>query len=463
MSNNCKVSIIMPVYNGEKYLKECLECVLHQSLKDIQIICIDDGSADDSLCILQKYAAMDKRVVILEAGHEGAAVARNIGMKHATGEYICFLDCDDIFELDMLEEMYMSADKHQAEITFCEFDTDISGKKRRIREYLQKRYMERYSKQLFSMKELPVNGFLLWGIAPWTKLYKREFLQKTGLQFQPIKNANDVYFSVMSMIYAEKMIHTDSFKAMVHYRTNNVQQISSNRKVINIYLAIEKIFEEMKRCVTERKLYEQYYVMALIKIIQELACPTEEERDKKEFYDFFSQEGIEKLGLNQLSKNEELLGYNELLESFRNCTYESKWFRKKLLAGIQLDIKGYQEIEKICANNRVALWGLGVRGYTILENFIGNDIKLAGVVDGSSKIIGTSVLGYNVKAFEEIQDEIDIIIITSTVACDSICNDIQKKAKKRLKVLPLFMYLESDLKLEECIFQVDELFQIDNE
>jgi glycosyltransferase involved in cell wall biosynthesis len=101
-----KVSVIMPVYNVENYLRQCLDSVINQTLRDIEIICIDDQSTDGSLGILKDYAAIDPRIRIITQKNAGAGAARNTGLKVAKGEYLSFLDSDDFFELDMLEKAY---------------------------------------------------------------------------------------------------------------------------------------------------------------------------------------------------------------------------------------------------------------------------------------------------------------------------------------------------------------------
>lgn len=105
-----KISVIIPVYNVEKYLRECLDSVVNQTFKDIEIICVDDGSTDKSLEILQEYKRKDDRFVILQQRHSGAGAARNYGLKLAEGKYIQFLDSDDYFEPTLLEELYTRAE-----------------------------------------------------------------------------------------------------------------------------------------------------------------------------------------------------------------------------------------------------------------------------------------------------------------------------------------------------------------
>ena len=112
-----KVSVIIPVYNVEPYLKQCMDSVVGQTLKDIEIICVDDGSTDGSLDILKEYATEDSRIQIIEQKNAGAGAARNNGMRHATGKYLSFLDSDDFFEPRMLEKAYDLAEKDQADFS----------------------------------------------------------------------------------------------------------------------------------------------------------------------------------------------------------------------------------------------------------------------------------------------------------------------------------------------------------
>lgn len=101
-----KVSVIIPVYNSGQYLQTCLESVISQTLRDIQIICVDDGSVDSSSQILERFAAVDPRITVLHQTNSGAGAARNFGLQVARGEYLSFLDADDFCEPDMLERGY---------------------------------------------------------------------------------------------------------------------------------------------------------------------------------------------------------------------------------------------------------------------------------------------------------------------------------------------------------------------
>ena len=101
-----KISVILPVYNAEEYLEECLESIANQSFKDIEIICVNDGSTDASLDVLEKRQKHDSRISIITRENKGAGAARNVGLEHASGDYIYFMDSDDYLELTAFEELF---------------------------------------------------------------------------------------------------------------------------------------------------------------------------------------------------------------------------------------------------------------------------------------------------------------------------------------------------------------------
>ncbi|MCC8015955.1 MAG: glycosyltransferase, partial [Clostridiales bacterium] len=116
---NIKVSVIIPVYNSEKYLKQCLESVINQTLKEIEIICVDDGSTDNSLKILTALSEKDGRISVLRQQNLFAGAARNNGIKHAKGKYLVFWDSDDFFEAGALSALYKKCEKENADICLC--------------------------------------------------------------------------------------------------------------------------------------------------------------------------------------------------------------------------------------------------------------------------------------------------------------------------------------------------------
>lgn len=116
-----KVSIIVPVYNGDKYLSRCLESLVNQTYSTIEIICINDGSTDNSLSVLQKYEDLDKRVILINKKNEGVSKARNDGIRKASGKYVCFCDCDDFYELNYVEIMYNTIKEQGVAVVKCNY------------------------------------------------------------------------------------------------------------------------------------------------------------------------------------------------------------------------------------------------------------------------------------------------------------------------------------------------------
>ena len=150
-----KVSVIMPVYNAETYLEEAIECLICQTLKEIEIICVDDGSTDRSLEILEEYSKRDDRIKILHQRNLYAGVARNNGLKQANGEFVIFLDSDDLFERGLLEKTYKQGKKVNADIVLfggeC-FNVD-NGEHKERPDFLRKEYIG--DKSVFSRKDIP--------------------------------------------------------------------------------------------------------------------------------------------------------------------------------------------------------------------------------------------------------------------------------------------------------------------
>ena len=142
-----KVSVIIPVYNVEEYLRECLDSIINQTLKDLEIICINDGSTDNSLEILKEYASKDNRIKIIDKKNEGVAQARNKGIKSAKGGFVCFVDPDDIYPSnDILESLYTGAIEHNVNICGGEFSDYNNATK----EITQDFPLDQYDGDLFS-------------------------------------------------------------------------------------------------------------------------------------------------------------------------------------------------------------------------------------------------------------------------------------------------------------------------
>lgn len=177
----CKVSIIIPVYNTEKYLQKCLDSIIRQTLKDIEIICVNDGSTDGSSRILDGYAVQDPRIKVIHKENGGLVSARKNGLSAATGKYIGYVDSDDWIEPEMYERLYRLACEQAVDVVMCGRYEDSGQNSRAVYHGFDE---GRYDKEELIKSIYPnmiVNkGFFEWGIFPgvWDKLFRRECLEK---------------------------------------------------------------------------------------------------------------------------------------------------------------------------------------------------------------------------------------------------------------------------------------------
>lgn len=220
-----KVSIIIPVYNVEKYLKKCLNSVVNQTFKDIEIIIINDGSSDNSLNICKEYSANDKRIKIIDKKNEGVSKARNIGILYATGEYISFVDSDDWIELNMIEELYNSTVNNSVEFCMCNYMKESESKTKYIDsnlkiKKLQGNEIKEYLIIPLIEKEDNENEHVLAGFrGPWGKLFKRDIIEKYNIKFkEDLIIGEDFIFNLEFLIHVNKAFINKEF--YYHYLTN---------------------------------------------------------------------------------------------------------------------------------------------------------------------------------------------------------------------------------------------------
>lgn len=200
-----KVSVIIPVYNVEKYLKECLDSITKQTLEEIEIICVDDGSTDLSLNILREYEKKDPRVIVLTQENQGAGAARNKGLAIAKGEYLSFLDADDFFERKMLQKTYQSAQAMDADIVVYGADRYIQNEDKYI-SLCSINYKLLPQQECFAATDIPKNIFRAVVGWTWDKLFKHSFIKECGLKFQEIRVHNDLLFTFAAWASAHKII-----------------------------------------------------------------------------------------------------------------------------------------------------------------------------------------------------------------------------------------------------------------
>lgn len=237
-----KVSVILPVYNVADFLNDSLNLLLNQTLNDIEIICVNDGSTDNSLFILEDFAQKDSRIRIINQENMGAGIARNNGMNIAQGEYIYFIDADDIVTIDILEKLYYNAINNDSDFVLF-----------KVAKFNEKEVI--YSSPIYDLEKIfpnaDFNNFIFSALdikqnvlnvafAPWTKFYKREFLEKNKLEFPDISSYNDILFHVKSMLMSSKISFVPEF--LYFYRLDNPDSITNDpTKHYNIFSVIKSV------------------------------------------------------------------------------------------------------------------------------------------------------------------------------------------------------------------------------
>ena len=195
-----KISIIIPVYNVEKYLKECLDSITNQTLKDIEIICIDDGSSDNSLNIIEEFAEKDKRIKIIKQTNQGASVTRNKGIKAASADYIYFLDSDDYISNDYIETMYNTAIENNADIVFNDNITSFD-EKNRTKQVIK----NKYKNGIYPVDSEFINNRYINPVV-WSKLYKKSNIIDNNIFFPKGLISEDAYFYFALMPFLKKAV-----------------------------------------------------------------------------------------------------------------------------------------------------------------------------------------------------------------------------------------------------------------
>ena len=236
MDNKIKVSVIVPIYNVEKYLHRCITSLVSQTLQEIEIILVNDGSPDQSQAIIDEFvAAYPNKVIGLQKENGGLSDARNYGIPYAKGEYIGFLDSDDYADVTMFEKLYEEAVRSEADIVTCGY-YGVDENKNTYR-YFQKGNMLHFG------KSLEENPKLLYINAPyaWNKIYRRTLFEKTNILFPKGLLYEDIATVYPLMVYANKIAKVD--EPLVYYILKREGAITAtfNDKILQMYDALRRM------------------------------------------------------------------------------------------------------------------------------------------------------------------------------------------------------------------------------
>ena len=335
MSKPAKVSVVVPVYNVTRYLRQCMDSIVGQTLREIEIICVDDGSTDGSGAMLDEYALRDKRVRVIHQANAGAGPARNAGMALAAGEYLFFCDPDDWCDREMLRLMYAKAVETGSDIVVCgrTICDGVTGKTIGTRGFSGRIWA---LPQPFSAEDV---GDVLFDFSPhmpWDKIFRRSFVVREGLSFQSLPRCNDVFFVDSALAAAGRIALVR--RAPYHYRMGRPSSLQRGKD--SHVMAVFEAMDALCRRLRQKELMETFGYAFLRTLIRSAAYNVrhlEEESNRLRCYGELRQrvlrlrnEGLEDFGrLGGLACEARFLVGHESPQGFPSGTDVETAMRRK--------------------------------------------------------------------------------------------------------------------------------------
>ncbi len=441
--DNIKVSVIMPIYNAENFLKQSLDCLLQQTLKEIEIICVEDGSTDGTFKILKQYAKEDNRIKIIRQKNQGAGSARNRGLKEAKGEAVIFLDSDDLFHREMLEKAFLRMEEEQSDLVIFGANYFLDSCEKKPAKWMLNWELIENVKTIKTQEHYDII-FNISGSNPWNKLFRKCYIKNYGLEFQNIRKSNDVYFINIAIALSTQISFVDEY--LIDYRvSDNSIQGSDRGEGLEFYYALMYLKNKLK----EKKLFfktrESFKKMALQHCVNKIW-------DAKSYESFYNMhqkyfEMAKDLGIvDCVSRNcEKYLEYRNyiLLQKPINSelTYEfiikyKEWEREEVR--LWKDVNRMREIidrmnvkkrwivpyENIKKSQKILLYGAGSAGGDIYEELKKNGYQLAGWIDKNYQQY--EKISEKIDSVESIKKKIfDLVIIA--ISDETIANEVEKE------------------------------------
>ncbi len=378
MSNkSISISIIIPIYNAQKYIEECLESILHPQTDSIEVICIDDGSTDQSIEIVTRIQSVFENVKLYHQNHKGPGEARNHGLSVAMGDYVSFLDSDDKYSsVEILQKMVSVCERQNADVCGCAFwNLYANGrlKKERVVDYLG---------------NIPNEGKTI-RCSEWQNdygytnfVYRRRFLNENGLRFPNRFRYEDPIFFLNTLYKADKLIilPNELYICRVGYKDSS----SMDSAIIdilngirdNLSFALKHGYERLRERIIERLENEFYYpikhnlndvVMRLLLEINEINHEFHEDKTIRVLEDIyvFNKEGKKK----RLEDENAVLRDYKIFDNAQNCMNLKQGF------------SGYLKAKGM---NNICIYGTGLYGRLLCQDLLLNGIKVVGYIDADN-------------------------------------------------------------------------------
>lgn len=430
------ISIIVPVYNVENYLKKCIESILKQTYKNLEIICVNDGSTDNSQKILEEYAQKDDRIKVENKKNGGLSSARNFGLSKAKGSYICFIDSDDYIDVDMIEKMYTTCLNLQCDMTICNYHNigrfELIDSNENTMVYSNHEALEELSKG-------NIKSFA------WNKMYKRELFK--DIKFPEGKIFEDIYIMHLLISKCQKIAIIPDKLYYYVYRENSLMNNYSLKSTIDNYLALKqrlKFLEKSRVKNLEGTYAEIIRVFLYLQLVIQKVRSEERLKFKEQLIEVY-------LDYKKIRFPEKTFDFMSKNDQLKYKLYKKSKFFYKLLIEKLLKEKNKRRIEKIVkgifkGNNfqkRIrkeerAVWIIGLPEYNNLGDIaIGYSIiKYVENIFREKRdiflVTENECLLYWNKINSEIKDD-DIILLQGGGNITDLYPDQQKLREKVLK------------------------------
>ena len=272
-SSEVKVSIIIPVYNMEKYLEQCLDSVVNQTLKEIEIICVDDGSTDNSVNIIKSYAANDSRIKLIQQKNQFAGPARNNGLKLARGEYVAFIDPDDWIDTNMYYEMYNQAKQLKSDIVVCNYEKYNENSK----QFSSTPFFTELKNGLNVVdSNIPENknispetmrkSLMIFPCYSWNKIYKNSLLKIHDIKFDTCQCYEDWNFVLKSHMKAIRFSYIDKCYYKYRYHESSTLRTTRNNRYVYIIDLLSQIKQYLKSENIPQAMWDNFDFFVMINI-----------------------------------------------------------------------------------------------------------------------------------------------------------------------------------------------------
>lgn len=422
------LSIIMPLYNAGRFLNETLQSVENQTYKNYELICIDDASEDLTLNIIKDAQVHDARIKLLtNEKRMGAAFSRNRGMEYAEGDYIVFLDGDDIFDEKMLEEAYECAKENSLDIIVFEYlDVESENIYEKKHIYRDEQFREIYCRTPYSILDIRPEQYYTWTDGPCNKLFRRQFIVDNELKFQSLSSANDVFFVEMAFLLADRIMNLDDNKVMVYARAHDTPtRISFDRNPMCVYDAWNKILDEIYKRERMEQLYKHCYLKCLFLLLGAFTR-TKTDIKKEEYYSFLKKEGINKL------KNKG--NYYALLDSklqkiyerFIEEDYSTQWYKQINIVSYLVP-KNRDKFYKLFGQyHNILVWGAGNYGRELINALSEMGLNIYTIVDANKKLRGKKIGHYTIQNKKDVDfEKVDVIIVAVRKAFEEVKQELE--------------------------------------